>query len=59
MVFVFFILFVLRDAILLNLDLRKWPLLKVTSDLTELMDIDHIFLKQVVLLFITVDLYAF
>ena len=44
-VFVFLILFVLTDAILLNFDLQKRPPLKVGSDLVELIDIDHIFLK--------------
>ena len=44
-VFVYMILFVLRDAILLNMDLQKRPPLNIGSDLVELIDIDHIFLK--------------
>ena len=45
----FLILFVLMDAILLNLDLQKSPTLKVGFDLVELIGFDHRFLKLVAL----------
>ena len=45
----FLILFVLMDATLINLDLQKRPPLMVRSDLVELIDIHHIFLKHVAL----------
>ena len=48
-VFVFLILFVLMDAILLNLDLQKSPSLKVGFDLVESIGFDHRFLKLVAL----------
>ena len=41
--------FVLTDAILLNLDLQKSPLLKVEFDLVESIGFDHRFLKLVAL----------
>ena len=41
----FSVLSALMDAILLNLDLQKKQLLKVGSNLVELIDIDHTFLK--------------
>ena len=45
------ILFVLTDAILLNVDLQKSPSLKVEFDLVELIGFDHIFLKLVALVY--------
>ena len=45
----FLILFVLTDAILLNLDLQKSPSLKVGFDLVESIGFDHRFLKLVAL----------